>query len=157
MSAWYKFIGITACCLQILAIPFLDHATLVHLRYFCLLYIYHISLLLWILENLYTYSTAQFKLHTRVSVHTRICKFTTCKTKKLAYTCTVACNFGVCMIASEHMRHTSDTCHELHLVCHTTCVVYRYSRHVYTMKYISFAIGQHLIVFCDWQNKYACP
>ena len=36
----------------------------------------------------------------------------------------------------------------LHLVCHTTHVVYSYSRHIQTMKFIGFAAWQLLIVFC---------
>ena len=46
------------------------------------------------------------------------------KLKKLACTCTVACNFGMYTIASEHIRHTSDAHHELTLgLPHYTCGV----------------------------------
>ena len=35
------------------------------------------------------------------------------KLKKLASTCTVACNYGIRTIASEHTQHMSDARHEL--------------------------------------------
>ena len=44
--------------------------------------------------------------------------------KKLACTCTVAHNFGVHTIASEHMQHKSDACYKLTLgLPHYTCGV----------------------------------
>ena len=46
------------------------------------------------------------------------------KLKKIACTCTVAHNFGMCTIASEHTQHTSDACHKLTLgLPHYTCGV----------------------------------
>ena len=42
--------------------------------------------------------------------------------KNLAFTSTVARNFGMHTITSEHTQHTSDTCHELTLgLPHYTC------------------------------------
>ena len=49
----------------------------------------------------FMYNTAQVKLYTDVSVHACVSMFT-CKTKKFACTYTVACNFGMCTIASDH-------------------------------------------------------
>ena len=46
------------------------------------------------------------------------------KLQKLACACTIACDFGVCMQDSKHMRHTRDVCHELALgLPHYTCGV----------------------------------
>ena len=64
--------------------------------------------------------------------YTCVCAHLPCvKLKKLACTCTTACNFGVRMIASEPMLHTSDACHELTLgLPHYMYGVYTYSRQV---------------------------
>ena len=43
-----------------------------------------------------------------------------------------------------------------HLVCHTKRVVYRYSRYILTIKCISFAAEELLIVFFHWRNIYVC-
>ena len=70
------------------------------------------------------YSKAQFKLYTLMSVSVCVCIFTACKTLKMACMCTVAHNFGVHTIASEHTQHTSDACLELRLgLPHYTCSV----------------------------------
>ena len=70
------------------------------------------------------YSTAQFKLYTCVQVHMCACTFNTCKTSKLAFVHTFACDFGVCTQDSKYTRHTRDIhVTSSHLVCHTTSVV----------------------------------
>ena len=62
------------------------------------------------------YSTAQFKLYTRVLAH-----LTLAKVKKLACARNVACDFGVRTQDSKHTQHTRDARHKL--VCHTAHVV----------------------------------
>ena len=53
------------------------------------------------------------------------------KLKKLVCAHTVACNFGVHMIASEHMRHTNDAQHELALgLPHYICGAYVQQTHI---------------------------
>ena len=49
------------------------------------------------------YGTAQFKLYTRVQIHTCTSTLTGVKIKKPACTRTVACNFGVRTWDSKHM------------------------------------------------------
>ena len=56
--------------------------------------------------------------------HYSACTSSAFKLKHLACTHTVACNFGVCMLASEHTQHTSGACHALALgLPHYTCGV----------------------------------
>ena len=68
----------------------------------------------------------------------------------------------MCMPASEHTQHMSDAHHKLGLglgLLYYMCGVRTgtVDTYVYTTKCISFGDGQLLIVFCYWQNIWACP
>ena len=68
----------------------------------------------------------QFNLNfTHACRHTRVLEHLMCaKLKKLTSACTVACDFGVRMRDSKHMRHTRDARHELALgLPHYACGV----------------------------------
>ena len=50
------------------------------------------------------------------------------KLQKLAYACTVACNFDMYTLGSEHAQYMRDACHKLvlglpHNTCQDTCGV----------------------------------
>ena len=81
------------------------------------------------------YSTAQFKVYTRV-----LARLTCVKLQKLACARTVARNFGVCTWASEHTRHTRNAHHKLALgLPHYTCGVTTGT----------VAVGNEMQLFCS--------
>ena len=69
-----------------------------------------------------------------------LARLTHVKLQKLACACTVACNFGVHMQASEHTRHTRNARHELALgLSHYTCGVTTGT----------VAVGNEMKLFCS--------
>ena len=105
------------------------------------------------------YSTAQFKLYTRVQALARL---TRVKLQKLACARSVARNFGVRTQASEHTRHTRNARHELALgLPHYTCHVTRHTRNArhelaldlpHYMCHVTtgtIAVGNEMQLFCS--------
>ena len=117
--------------------------------------------------NIRTYTvyvaTVQLNLNFNQTCHCmRVCTFTPCKTWKIW--CTNAFLHAILVCACLPVNtHNTWVIHimNLHLIglpyymCGVrTGIVDTY---VYTTKCISFADGQLLIVFCYWQNIWACP